>query len=131
MIKLDDWAEIRHLHSTGKHSKREIARLVGVSRGTVDRARCGCCSRRRQRCRPQPPPSGWAGRGLRRCSGPRSPSCGRSMRCRIPRIGWCTRTGSRSNVISEYLRVWGPLNIVFGGRWYCLVVPGCRAVGGQ
>ena len=38
MIKLDDWAEIRHLHSTGKHSKREIARLVGVSRGTVDRA---------------------------------------------------------------------------------------------
>ncbi|WP_233201665.1 helix-turn-helix domain-containing protein [Cryobacterium sp. Y11] len=38
MIKLDDWAEIRHLHSTGQHSKREIARLVGVSRGTVDRA---------------------------------------------------------------------------------------------
>lgn len=38
MIKLDDWAEIRHLHSTGKHSKREIARLVGVSRGTVERA---------------------------------------------------------------------------------------------
>ncbi|WP_309616659.1 Mu transposase domain-containing protein [Salinibacterium sp.] len=38
MIKLDDWAEIRHLHSTGKHSKREIARLAGVSRGTVDRA---------------------------------------------------------------------------------------------
>jgi len=35
---LDDWAEIRHLHSTGKHSKREIARLVRVSRGTVDRA---------------------------------------------------------------------------------------------
>ena len=38
MIKLDDWAEIRHLFSTGKHSKREIARLAGVSRGTVDRA---------------------------------------------------------------------------------------------
>ncbi|HZL81798.1 MAG TPA: helix-turn-helix domain-containing protein [Demequina sp.] len=38
MIKLDDWAEIRHLHSTGQRSKREIARLVGVSRGTVDRA---------------------------------------------------------------------------------------------
>nr|WP_104125714.1 DDE-type integrase/transposase/recombinase [Cryobacterium sp. Y57] len=35
---MDDWAEIRHLHLTGKHSKREIARLVGVSRGTVDRA---------------------------------------------------------------------------------------------
>jgi transposase len=35
---LDDWAEIRHLHSTGQHSKREIARRVGVSRGTVDRA---------------------------------------------------------------------------------------------
>ena len=38
MIKLDDWAEVRHLNSTGKHSKREIGRLVGVSRGTVDRA---------------------------------------------------------------------------------------------
>lgn len=38
MIKLDDWAEIRHLHLTGQHSKRDIARLVGVSRGTVDRA---------------------------------------------------------------------------------------------
>ena len=24
MINLDDWAEIRHLFSTGKHSKREI-----------------------------------------------------------------------------------------------------------
>ena len=36
VIKLDDWAEIRHLHSTGKHSKREIARLVGVRpMGTV------------------------------------------------------------------------------------------------
>ena len=35
---MDDWAEIRHLHSMGKHSKREIGRLVGVSRGTVDRA---------------------------------------------------------------------------------------------
>ena len=38
MIKLDDWAKIRHLFSTGEHSKREIARLAGVSRGTVDRA---------------------------------------------------------------------------------------------
>lgn len=38
MIKLDDWAEIRHLFSTGEHSKREIARLAGVSRGTVERA---------------------------------------------------------------------------------------------
>ena len=38
MIKLDDWARIRHLHSTGQHSKREIARRVGVSRGAVDRA---------------------------------------------------------------------------------------------
>lgn len=35
---MDDWAKIRHLFSTGKHSKREIARLAGVSRGTVDRA---------------------------------------------------------------------------------------------
>ena len=38
MIKFDDWAEIRSLFSKGEHSKREIARLVGVSRGTVDRA---------------------------------------------------------------------------------------------
>lgn len=38
MIKLDDWAEIRHLFSTGTHSKRAIAQLVRVSRGTVDRA---------------------------------------------------------------------------------------------
>lgn len=35
---MDDWAEIRHLFSTGKYSKREIARQIGVSRGTVDRA---------------------------------------------------------------------------------------------
>ena len=35
---MDDWAEIRRLFSGGTHSKREIARLVGVSRGTVDRA---------------------------------------------------------------------------------------------
>ncbi|PVE14767.1 MULTISPECIES: IS21 family transposase [unclassified Arthrobacter] len=38
MINLDDWAKIRHLFSTGQHSKREIGRIVGVSRGTVDRA---------------------------------------------------------------------------------------------
>jgi transposase len=37
VIKLDDWAKIRHLFSTGI-SKREVARLAGVSRGTVDRA---------------------------------------------------------------------------------------------
>jgi hypothetical protein len=35
---LDDWAKICHLFSTGKHSKREISRIVGVSRGTVERA---------------------------------------------------------------------------------------------
>jgi transposase len=35
---LDDWAEIRHLHSTKKISKREVARRLSVSRGTVDRA---------------------------------------------------------------------------------------------
>ena len=35
---MDDWAKIRQLFSTGKHSKREIGRLVGVSRGTVERA---------------------------------------------------------------------------------------------
>lgn len=38
MINLDDWAEIRHLFSEGKTSKREIARRLGASRGTVDRA---------------------------------------------------------------------------------------------
>ena len=36
--QLDDWAEIRHLLSTGKHSKRETGSAVGVSCGTVDRA---------------------------------------------------------------------------------------------
>ena len=35
---MDDWAKIRQLFSTGQRSKREIGRLVGVSRGTVDRA---------------------------------------------------------------------------------------------
>lgn len=35
---MDDWARIRQLFSTGQHSKREIGRVVGVSRGTVDRA---------------------------------------------------------------------------------------------
>ena len=34
---MDDWAKLRHLFSTGA-SKREIARLAGVSRGMVDRA---------------------------------------------------------------------------------------------
>ena len=38
MIKLDDWAKCqRHLFST-RVSRREIARLAGVSGGTVDRA---------------------------------------------------------------------------------------------
>ena len=36
-----------------------------------------------------------------------------------------------AGVVTEYLRVWGPSNIAFGGRWYCLGMPGCRAVGGQ
>ena len=35
---MGDWAKMRHLFSTGEHSKREIARLAGVSRGTLDRA---------------------------------------------------------------------------------------------
>ena len=35
---MDDWAKIRQLFSTGEYSKREIGRLVGVSRGTVERA---------------------------------------------------------------------------------------------
>jgi len=34
-------------------------------------------------------------------------------------------------LFSEYLRVRGPLNIAFGGHWYCVSVPGCRAVGGH
>jgi transposase len=38
VITLDDWAKIRHLYSTEKVSKREIARQLHVSRGTVDRA---------------------------------------------------------------------------------------------
>lgn len=35
---MNDWVRIRQLFSIGRHSKREIGRLVGVSRGTVDRA---------------------------------------------------------------------------------------------
>lgn len=35
---MDNWAEIRRLFAEGKTSKREIARIIGVSRGTVDRA---------------------------------------------------------------------------------------------
>lgn len=32
---------------------------------------------------------------------------------------------------TEYLWVWAPFNIAFGGQRYGLTVPGCRAVGGQ
>lgn len=35
---MDAWAEIRQLDAEGKTSRREIARRVGVSRGTVERA---------------------------------------------------------------------------------------------
>ena len=35
---MDDWAKICQQFSTGEHSKREIGWLVGVSRGTVERA---------------------------------------------------------------------------------------------
>jgi transposase len=35
---VDPWAEIRQLDAEGKTSRREIARRVGVSRGTVERA---------------------------------------------------------------------------------------------
>ena len=35
------------------------------------------------------------------------------------------------NLLSEYLRVWGPANIAFGGHRYCLWVPRSRAGGGQ
>jgi hypothetical protein len=38
---------------------------------------------------------------------------------------------ARFRALDEYLRVWGPLNIAFGGRRYCLSVPCCRAVGGH
>jgi hypothetical protein len=33
VIDLDDWVDIQHLSSTDKHSKREIRRVVGGSRG--------------------------------------------------------------------------------------------------
>lgn len=35
---MDDWATIRHRYANEKISKRELARQLGVSRGTVDRA---------------------------------------------------------------------------------------------
>ena len=38
MITLDVWAQIRHRYATEKISKRELAKQLGVSRGTVDRA---------------------------------------------------------------------------------------------
>ncbi len=38
VITLEDWAEIRALHRRDGVSKREIARRLGISRVTVDRA---------------------------------------------------------------------------------------------
>lgn len=38
MITLDDWATIRHRYANEKISKRELAKQLGISRGTVDRA---------------------------------------------------------------------------------------------
>jgi hypothetical protein len=35
---VDFWAQIRHPYATEKISKRELAKQLGVSRGTVDRA---------------------------------------------------------------------------------------------
>lgn len=35
---MDVWAQIRHRYATVKISKRELAKQLGVSRGTVDRA---------------------------------------------------------------------------------------------
>ncbi|NVN00082.1 GntR family transcriptional regulator [Arthrobacter sp. SDTb3-6] len=35
---MDDWATIRHRFANEKISKRELAKQLGVSRGTVDRA---------------------------------------------------------------------------------------------
>jgi|AntAceMinimDraft_12_1070368.scaffolds.fasta_scaffold195134_1 hypothetical protein len=35
---MEDWAKIRQQFSAGQHSKWEIGRLAGVSRGTVDGA---------------------------------------------------------------------------------------------
>jgi hypothetical protein len=44
---------------------------------------------------------------------------------------WLKRRPRILSEQTEYLRVWGPLNIAFGGRRYCLSVPCCRAVGGH
>ena len=38
VISMEDWAEIRALHRRDGLSKREIARRLGISRVTVDRA---------------------------------------------------------------------------------------------
>lgn len=38
MINLDDWVTVRHRYANEKISKRELAKQLGVSRGTVDRA---------------------------------------------------------------------------------------------
>jgi transposase len=38
VITLDVWAQIRHRYATERISKRELARQLGISRGTVDRA---------------------------------------------------------------------------------------------
>jgi hypothetical protein len=38
VITLDVWAQIRHRYATEKISKGELAKQLGVSRGTVDRA---------------------------------------------------------------------------------------------
>lgn len=38
MLTPTNWAESRRLHAAGGHSKRELAKLLSVSRGTVDRA---------------------------------------------------------------------------------------------
>jgi hypothetical protein len=95
VTNLDDWAEIRHLFSTGNRSKRVIGRLVGVSRETVERALESDRAPKYRRptgvssfdafapkvrgllvktptSRPRPWRSGWDGPVPRRCFGRRS-----------------------------------------------------------
>ena len=53
----------------------------------------------RRRCRRLCWPSGWAGPGLRRCSGPKSRRSGPSMRRRIQRTGSCMSRARPCSVI--------------------------------
>ena len=95
---MDDWAKIRHLFLTGEHSKREIARLAGVSRGTVDRALAEDREPTYQRA-----PSGSSFDtfvvDVRRLLviTPTMPAA-----TIAERVGWCTRRGSRFSAICGF-----------------------------